>query len=413
MKKILYDFLMMRSHDGATQYNRSVFNALFESVKFKGVDVHIYCLYDSKAKIVFPELSISELSQYNQISFVDINSGMDYVNSLCCDVFFLACAQFASHYPQLGKMECKSIVVFHDCVWEDTYNNDLSIYMTLNDEDSFRYRGTHSLGVMSYFNLKSPTWRFCRWLLYSRRHGKLERGYSYLHAAKKLINRRSDNIIITVSNYSSHSIAYNCGFSYDRMKVLYSPERMYVSRIGEVDVKRNSVLDSLIKGSIKFYLIVSANRQSKNARKVLRVFQRYSESHGDALIVTIGLGVKLFEKHVDLPFLDDLDLERAYKYCYALIYPSYFEGFGYPPLEAMKCGKPVLSSNVCSMPEILGDAPIYFSPFFESAIYGALVSLNEETYMKYSELSLERYKYISEKQKSDLNELVSLLVDCE
>lgn len=105
-----------------------------------------------------------------------------------------------------------------------------------------------------------------------------------------------------------------------------------------------------------------------------------------------------------------MDLREAYKHCYALIYPSFFEGFGYPPLEAMKYGKPVLSSNVCSMPEVLGDAPIYFSPIYESAIFNALLSLDDENYEYHSRKSLRQYEIVSKRQAEDLVSLVDQLL---
>jgi len=45
------------------------------------------------------------------------------------------------------------------------------------------------------------------------------------------------------------------------------------------------------------------------------------------------------------------------------VYPSYFEGFGLPPLEAMKCGAPVIVGNQTSLPEVVGDAGVQFDPF--------------------------------------------------
>lgn len=54
------------------------------------------------------------------------------------------------------------------------------------------------------------------------------------------------------------------------------------------------------------------------------------------------------------------DIEYVYKNAYALVYPSYSERFGYPPIEAMKHGTPILSASVCSMPEVLKDAAYIF-----------------------------------------------------
>lgn len=59
---------------------------------------------------------------------------------------------------------------------------------------------------------------------------------------------------------------------------------------------------------------------------------------------------------------DDNLLGSYYRAASALVYPSLYEGFGLPPLEAMSCGCPVVSSNTSSMPEIIGDAAEYFDP---------------------------------------------------
>jgi len=59
---------------------------------------------------------------------------------------------------------------------------------------------------------------------------------------------------------------------------------------------------------------------------------------------------------------DDHDLARLYRAASALVYPSYFEGFGLPPLQAMAQGCPVVSARAGAMPEVLGDAAIFFDP---------------------------------------------------
>lgn len=121
----------------------------------------------------------------------------------------------------------------------------------------------------------------------------------------------------------------------------------------------------------------------------------------------VGYGIE------NLDFLSDSDLSAAMEHCYALVYPSYFEGFGYPPLEAMKYGRPVLCSNTTSMPEILGDAPIYFSPLYESAIFKAFCDLSEDNYAYYSNKSKERYDLVSKRQNEDLQKLVQLILSKE
>jgi glycosyltransferase involved in cell wall biosynthesis len=61
-------------------------------------------------------------------------------------------------------------------------------------------------------------------------------------------------------------------------------------------------------------------------------------------------------------FVPDGDLAPLYSGAEMFIYPSFYEGFGLPPLEAMQCGVPVITSNTSSLPEVVGDAGIMVSP---------------------------------------------------
>lgn len=145
---------------------------------------------------------------------------------------------------------------------------------------------------------------------------------------------------------------------------------------------------------------------------MLSAFRQYVENiNPSAIIVTTGYKKSLFKQHVALPFLSSSDINNAYRHCHALLYPSVFEGFGYPPVEAMRYGKPVLSSQICSMPEILGDSPIYFSPLYESSMYGALKRFNDTPYEYLHERSNKQYKIIEKNQTDDLKKLSTMLLD--
>ena len=99
-------------------------------------------------------------------------------------------------------------------------------------------------------------------------------------------------------------------------------------------------------------------------------------------------------------YLDENILENLYRYSYAMLFPSLSEGFGYPPLEAMKYSRPVLASGGSCIPEILGDAPIYFNPLLISDIENAMLKIqNNNEFENSCKKSLLRYKLINEKQK--------------
>jgi glycosyltransferase involved in cell wall biosynthesis len=70
--------------------------------------------------------------------------------------------------------------------------------------------------------------------------------------------------------------------------------------------------------------------------------------------------------------VSDDDLPTWYSACAVMAYPSLYEGFGLPPLEAMACGAPVVTSNVTSLPEVVGDAGILVEPTDAPAIAEAL-----------------------------------------
>ena len=73
-----------------------------------------------------------------------------------------------------------------------------------------------------------------------------------------------------------------------------------------------------------------------------------------------------------LGFEEDQWLPAIYANALAFIYPSLHEGFGLPPLEAISCGTPVLLSNASSLPEVGGDAALYFDPLSVGAIEEAI-----------------------------------------
>jgi glycosyltransferase involved in cell wall biosynthesis len=78
--------------------------------------------------------------------------------------------------------------------------------------------------------------------------------------------------------------------------------------------------------------------------------------------------------------LETQELTHAIGAAHALMYVSYFEGFGVPIVEAFKCGIPVVTSNITAMPEVAGDAALQVDPFSVDNIADAMwdVSMNEE-----------------------------------
>ena len=109
-------------------------------------------------------------------------------------------------------------------------------------------------------------------------------------------------------------------------------------------------------------------------------------------------------------YVNDADLEQLYHDAYALIYPSLNEGFGYPPLEAMHYGVPVLSSPYTSIPEVCGDANLYFNPFSVEEIAGRILQISDsQIYEIQKKKAKAQYEKITLRQNEDLDRLIDYI----
>ncbi|WP_404791363.1 glycosyltransferase family 4 protein [Altericista sp. CCNU0014] len=96
-------------------------------------------------------------------------------------------------------------------------------------------------------------------------------------------------------------------------------------------------------------------------------------------------------------YIPDVDLSAIYSGATAFIYPSLYEGFGLPPLEAMQCGVPVISSIASSLPEVVGNAGLMIDPLDQDALCQALLTVGSDSLLrsKLSQLSLDRARKFS------------------
>jgi len=90
--------------------------------------------------------------------------------------------------------------------------------------------------------------------------------------------------------------------------------------------------------------------------------------------------LRIEDKVVFTGFVADDDLPYLMNAADLLVFPSLYEGFGIPPLEAMACGIPVVASNTSSIPEVVGDAALLFDPYnveeMAETMYRTLVDKN-------------------------------------
>jgi glycosyltransferase involved in cell wall biosynthesis len=87
-------------------------------------------------------------------------------------------------------------------------------------------------------------------------------------------------------------------------------------------------------------------------------------------------------------YVPEIDLPALYTGALCFVYPSFFEGFGLPPLESMQCGTPVITGDRTSLPEVVGDAGLLVDPYDIKAIAGAINRLIDDPDLRAS-LSLK------------------------
>ena len=85
-----------------------------------------------------------------------------------------------------------------------------------------------------------------------------------------------------------------------------------------------------------------------------------------------------------LGYIPDEDLPAIYNAAKVFVFPSYYEGFGLPPLEAMQCGTPVITSNVSSLPEVVGKDGMMIDPLDKNGLSQMLIKiLTDDEYYQY------------------------------
>lgn len=147
------------------------------------------------------------------------------------------------------------------------------------------------------------------------------------------------------------------------------PKKIIVTYEGVADFDRNGKGDVSIDGS--FLLYVGNAYPHKNLEGLVEVFNKINKECPDLKLVLVGKEDYFYKRIKEsmqnkniifMGYVPDNDLKELYKRAIAYIFPSLYEGFGLPPLEAMAFGCPVVSSDKASMPEILGDAALFFNP---------------------------------------------------
>ena len=189
----------------------------------------------------------------------------------------------------------------------------------------------------------------------------------------KSIVERCDGII-TVSEFSRKDIAKDFNFPKEKIYVTYLASEPIYKPINKHIC--NNILKKYYSISDNYILYVGGFSPRKNISGLIEAFSKIQKKlPKDMKLIIAGTKGKsysiykslthklhLTEKVIFPGFIAVEHMPYLYGGAELLVYPSFYEGFGLPPLESMACGTPVIASNVTSIPEILGDSAILCSP---------------------------------------------------
>lgn len=163
-----------------------------------------------------------------------------------------------------------------------------------------------------------------------------------------------------------------------------------------------------------FILAVGKLEPRKNLERLIKAFSRLNDKSIELVIVgQTGWGESLPPTNnvKFLGYVDDDKLSKLYNTCLLFIYPSIWEGFGYPVVEAMKLGAPVATSNTSSLKEIADSAALFFDPFDVEDIRSKMQKLIDDESLRNTLIKKGRQRSALFTWKKYINKLTQTLYD--
>jgi glycosyltransferase involved in cell wall biosynthesis len=218
--------------------------------------------------------------------------------------------------------------------------------------------------------------------------------FKYKNAAKRVDH------IVAISKSTATDLEKEYKIAEDKISVVYQScnELFLTSDASE----RNT---ELLKELKDYYLYVGSIIERKGLVQIILAYAKLNQVYRKPLVI-IGRGDQNYTKKVkdlityyrlekDVFFLNNIsnqDLISIYDHCFCLIYPSIYEGFGIPVIESLSRKRPVVTSNISSLPEAAGPGGILVNPFEPEEIAFALENLHQKDY--YHKIATQGYEYV-------------------
>ncbi len=214
---------------------------------------------------------------------------------------------------------------------------------------------------------------------------------------------RNANAVITVSRHSKNDIVRYMGINPDKIHVVYNGVNPDYQPVGDISGVREKY------GLPECYLLYTgAADYRKNAKGLLRIYKEYAGSVDDPLPLVFA-GRREYYREIDAywreigiaskkaqviftGFIDDDDMPSVYSGAKLLVFPSLYEGFGLPIIEAMACGTPVIAYDNSAITEIVSDSGVLVDNDNEGEFIESLTGLLNDNilYKEYTDKGLKR-----------------------
>lgn len=324
------------------------------------------------------------------------------------------------------------------CLLDEIQRQDQTNYYFLisNGPIEYKLRNNKWSKIEGRFNQKlvSTFWLQCLAPILAQKY-TLDLFWGTRHNLPILLNRRTKTVL-TIHDMTSHLYPYTMDWAnlvvellLKRLSAIKSDKIIAVSNSAAADIAKYYKLtpekinviysgipvtstthqgSNLINNEFpsKYFLFVGTLEPRKNFRRIFKAFESIEPEKQDIYLVIIGGAgwknkkfVKMLEahplrEHVKITgYISDEKLSAAYQNALCLLFPSTYEGFGFPILEAMSFGVPVITSNRASMPEVAGDSALLVNPFSVHEITNAMIKIIHDDSLRKKLIQLG-YKHI-------------------
>jgi len=219
--------------------------------------------------------------------------------------------------------------------------------------------------------------------------------------------------VATVSEFSKKDISQKYKIDEGKIDVVYNGCNKNFKPVS-VEVKEET--KKKFSEACPYYVYVGAQHQRKNLQNLFRAFDQFKNEGSNYKLLVSGQKKwwtsEMEEAYSNMQYKADViftgrlsedNLVNVMASAQALVYVSYFEGFGIPVIEAMRCNVPVITSDTTSLPEIAGDAALLVNPFSVDEISSAMQRIAKDEFLrKYLILKgQERFKQFTWEKTAD------------